>query len=118
MPRLTMSVLILLIASGEIQATDSRLLARCRQLFMSRSFDCECVAKHLDTGLGLAEVDIALEAWSYSLRVAQESSSAFQALYRRHTVSEVNRALFQFHLRRIELFMKCPEAGPEGEDDY
>jgi hypothetical protein len=109
---------IFLVAAGDSQAADSSLLARCRQLFASPSFDCECVAKHLDPNLGLVEAEIALEAWSLSLRGAQESSRDFEVLYHRHTISEVNRALFHFLFTRTELLMKCPQAGPEGEDDY
>lgn len=118
MSRLAAITLVLLIAGGESRAAEPGLLAKCRQLFASPGFDCECVVRHLDPSLAPIEAEIALEAWSLSLRSAQESNRGFEALYGRHNVSEVNRALFHFILRRTDLLMKCPQSGPEGKDDY
>jgi hypothetical protein len=118
LPRLAAIVLVLLIAGSESRGAEPSLLAKCRQLFTSPGFDCECVVTHLDPSLAPVEAEIALEAWSLSLRSAQESNRGFEALYGRHHISAVNRALFHFILRRTDLLMKCPQSGPEGKDDY
>ena len=104
-------------AVSRVKSEPVHLLGKCKTIFADPEFDCSCVTHFLDTRLPNKESDIVLTVWALSIDRTRDHSGDVDSLYLKYGVLRIDAVLYRFNRMRMDLFMNCPAAEPEEDDD-
>ena len=108
----------LLLVAQQACAGETSNLQQCKAQFADPEFDCACVLNFLKRKFDDGDVTLLMAIWAYSVDGRRDHSGDLQRLDTQYGRQKINQLLWQFHQQRSELLMQCPQAGPEGKDDY
>jgi len=120
MIRLAVGLSAWLVLVGHVGAGERSpvsLMQGCKGEFADRIADCACVVRFLESRYADDELDALLAAWAYSYPGWRHTGREVDELYARYGSAKLTDVLVRFHRIRLALFMQCPGAGPDGEDD-